>query len=121
MGSSLSRQVHVALEAAGKLEGEGISTEILDLRTLMPLDKEGIYNSVKKTSKVIILYETPKTGGIGGEIAALISEDIFDYLDGPIIRIGSKDTPVPYSPHMEEFYLPKAEDVVTAAKKLIAY
>jgi len=116
-----SAMVHVAIEAAGILEGEGISAEIVDLRTLLPLDKEGIYSSVKKTSKVIILYETPRTGGIGGEIAALISEDIFDYLDAPVVRIGAKDTPVPYSPPMEEFYLPKAEDVVAAARRLVAY
>ncbi|MBI5756866.1 MAG: alpha-ketoacid dehydrogenase subunit beta [Nitrospirae bacterium] len=116
-----SAMVHTALEAAQILEGEGISAEVVDLRTLLPLDKEGIYNSVKKTNKVIILYETPKTGGIGGEVAALISEDIFDYLDGPVVRIGAKDTPVPYSPPMEEFYLPSVDNVVEAAKKLAGY
>ncbi len=116
-----SAMVHIALEAAAMLEGEGINAEIVDLRTLMPLDKDGIYASVKKTSKVIILHEPPLTGGIGGEIAALISEDIFDYLDGPVLRIGAKDTPVPYSPPMEEFYLPKADDVVEAVRRLAAY
>lgn len=116
-----SAMVHVALEAAQVLEGEGISLEIVDLRTILPIDKEGIYASVKKTSKVIVLYETPKTGGVGAEVAALISEDVFEYLDGPIIRIAAPDTPIPYSPPMEEFYQPKVEDVVKAAKRLAAY
>ena len=116
-----SAMVHVALEAAQILEGEGISLEVVDLRTLLPLDKEGIYNSVKKTSKVIVLYEAPRTGGVGAEVAALISEDMFGYLDAPIIRISAPDTPVPYSPPMEEFYMPKVDDVVKAARKLAAY
>lgn len=116
-----SYMVHVALEAAQILEGEGIHLEIVDLRTLLPLDREGIYESVKKTNKVIILYEAPKTGGVGAEVAALISEDMFEYLDGPVVRISAPDTPVPYSPPLEEFYLPKVDDIVKAAKKLAAY
>lgn len=112
---------HVAIEASKVLEDDGISAEIVDLRTLLPLDKEGIYQSVKKTSKVIVLYETPKTGGIGAEVAALIAEDMFEYLDSPIVRIAAPDTPVPFSPPLEEFYLPNAEDVVKAAKRLAAY
>src|SRR3972149_4725658 len=79
-------------------EGEGISLEIIDLRTLLPVDKKGIYESVKKTSKVIILYEAPRTGGVGAEVAALISEEVFEYLDAPVVRISAPDTPVPYSP-----------------------
>lgn len=116
-----SAMVHVALEAAPLLESEGIRIEVLDLRTLLPLDREGIFESVKKTNKVIILYEAPMTGGVGAEVAALISENMFEYLDGPIIRISAPDTPVPYSPPMEEFYLPKVDDVVKAARKLAAY
>lgn len=116
-----SAMVHVALEAAQILEGEGISLEIVDLRTLLPLDKTGIYDSVKKTSKVIILYETARTGGVGSEVAALISGDMFEYLDGPIIRISAPDTPIPYSPPLEESYMPKAEDVILAARRLAAY
>lgn len=116
-----SAMVHVALEASRTLESEGIDVEIVDLRTLLPLDREGIYRSVKKTNRIIILYETPKTGGIGGEIAALIAEDVFDYLDAPVLRIGARDTPIPYSPPLEEFYLPQVEDIVQAARRLIAY
>ncbi|MEE9605474.1 MAG: alpha-ketoacid dehydrogenase subunit beta, partial [Candidatus Scalindua sp.] len=113
--------VHTALEASKKLEETGISLEIVDLRTLMPLDKETIFNSVKKTNKVIVLYEATRSGGVGAEVAALISEEVFGYLDGPILRISAPDTPVPYSPPMEEYYLPQVEDVVEAAEKLAAY
>ncbi len=116
-----SAMVHVALEAAQVLEAEGISLEVVDLRTLLPLDKNGIYDSVKKTSKAIILYEATRTGGVGAEVAALLSEDMFDHLDGPLIRISAPDTPVPYSPPMEEFYMPRVEDVVKAARRLAAY
>jgi len=113
--------VHTALDASKKLEESGISLEIVDLRTLMPLDKETIFNSVKKTNKVIVLYEATRSGGVGAEVAALISEEVFGYLDGPILRVSSLDTPVPYSPPMEEYYLPQVEDVVEAAEKLAAY
>jgi 2-oxoisovalerate dehydrogenase E1 component beta subunit len=113
--------VHTALDASRKLEENGISLEIVDLRTLMPLDKETIFNSVKKTNKVIVLYEATRSGGVGAEVSALISEEVFGYLDGPILRVSSLDTPVPYSPPLEEYYLPQVEDVVEAAKKLAAY
>jgi 2-oxoisovalerate dehydrogenase E1 component beta subunit len=113
--------VHTALDASKKLEESGISLEIVDLRTLMPLDKETIFNSVKKTNKVIVLYEATRSGGVGAEVAALISEDVFGYLDGPILRISAPDTPVPYSPPLEEYFLPQVEDVVEAAEKLAAY
>ncbi|MEK6692405.1 MAG: alpha-ketoacid dehydrogenase subunit beta [Nitrospirota bacterium] len=113
--------VHTALEAAKLLEEKGIDMEVLDLRTLLPLDKEAIFSSVKKTNKAMILHEATKTGGIGAEVASIISEEMFDYLDGPIIRITAPDTPVPYSPPMEEFYIPKVSDVIKAAEKLAAY
>jgi 2-oxoisovalerate dehydrogenase E1 component beta subunit len=87
----------------------------------MPLDKETVFDSVKKTNKVIVLYEATRSGGVGAEVAALISEEVFNYLDGPILRISAPDTPVPYSPPMEEYYLPQVEDVVEAAEKLAAY
>lgn len=112
---------HIALEASKILEDEGISIEVVDLRTLLPLDKNGIYESVKKTSKVIVLYESPKTGGVGAEVSALISEDMFEYLDAPVIRIAAPDTPVPFSPPMEEFYMPKVDDVLKAARRLAEY
>jgi 2-oxoisovalerate dehydrogenase E1 component beta subunit len=113
--------VHVALEAAETLAKEGIELEVVDLRSLMPFDKETIYESVKKTSKAIVLHEDNKTGGVGAEIAARLSEDCFDHLDGPIMRIAAPDTPVPFSTPLEEYFLPNAGDVVAAAKKLAAY
>jgi 2-oxoisovalerate dehydrogenase E1 component beta subunit len=113
--------VHVALEAAEALAKEGIDLEVIDLRSLMPFDQETIYESVKKTSKAIVLHEDNKTGGVGAEIAARLSEDCFDHLDGPILRIAAPDTPVPFSTPLEEYFLPNARDVVAAAKKLAKY
>ena len=113
--------VFVAQEAAEILAKEGIELEILDLRTLAPLDIEAIENTVKKTNKVIVLHEDVKTGGIAGEIAAIINERCFDDLDGPIVRITALDTPVPFSPPLEKAFLPKVEDVVREARKLKAY
>ena len=113
--------VYKALEAASTLAQEGISTEVVDLRTLLPLDKERILESVKKTSKVILLHEDTRTGGIAGELAAIISEEAFEYLDGPIMRITAPDTPVPYSTPLEDFFLPKTSDVVRVARQLVSY
>jgi 2-oxoisovalerate dehydrogenase E1 component beta subunit len=113
--------VHTAQEAADILAKEGIEVEIIDLRTLCPLDREAITQTVKKTNKVILLHEDTKTGGLAGELAAIINEEAFDDLDGPIVRITSLDTPVPFSPPLEHFFLPKVEDVVREAKKLHAY
>jgi len=113
--------VHLALEAAQMLAKEGIDLEVVDLRTLAPLDKEAIFSSVHKTSKAIVLHEDNKTGGIGAEIAALLAEECFDSLDGPIVRIAAPDTPVPFSTPLEEFFLPKTADIVTAARTLAAY
>lgn len=113
--------VHTAQEAADLLAKEGIEAEILDLRTLCPLDREAIAQTVKKTNKVILLHEDTRTGGLAGEIAAIINEEAFDDLDGPIVRITSLDTPVPFSPPLEHYFLPKVEDVVREARKLKAY
>jgi 2-oxoisovalerate dehydrogenase E1 component beta subunit len=113
--------VHTAQEAADILAKEGIEIEIIDLRTLCPLDREAITQTVKKTNKVILLHEDTKTGGLAGELAAIINEEAFDDLDGPIIRITALDTPVPFSPPLEHFFLPKVEDVVREARKLHAY
>ena len=113
--------VHLALEAAQTLANEGIDLEVVDLRTLIPLDKETIYASVRKTSKAILLHEDNKTGGIGAEIAARLAEDCFDCLDGPILRVAPPDTPVPFSTPLEEFFLPKTSDIIAAARKLAAY
>ncbi len=113
--------VHLALEAAATLANDGIELEVVDLRTLVPLDKERILDSVKKTSKVILLHEDVRTGGIAGELAAIIAEEAFEYLDGPIMRITAPDTPVPYSPPLEEFFLPKTSDIIRVARQLAAY
>lgn len=113
--------VYTAFEAGELLAREGIELEIVDLRTVSPLDREMIINTVKKTNKVIILHEHARTGGLAGEIAAIINEEAFDDLDGPIIRIASLDTPVPFSPPQEEYFLPKVSDVVREARRLNAY
>src|SRR5579872_6309882 len=113
--------VHAALEAAETLAREGISIEIVDLRTLAPLDEPAILDTVRKTSKVIVLHEASLTGGIGGEIAARISERAFEYLDAPVVRIASADTPVPFSPPLEEAFLPNVAGIVEKARWLYRY
>jgi len=113
--------LYVALEAAEILAREGIELEVIDLRSLLPLDREAIAATVRKTNKIIILHEHPRNAGIAGEIAACINEDAFDYLDAPITRIASADSPVPFSPALEEAFLPKVADVVREAKRLKAY
>jgi 2-oxoisovalerate dehydrogenase E1 component beta subunit len=116
-----SAMVYVAQEAAEQLATAGIEAEVLDLRTLVPLDEEAVLSSVKKTNKALILHEAPRTGGFGGEIAAIIAEKAFDFLDGPIVRVTGLDTPVPFSPPLEEAFLPNAARVVEAARKLVQY
>jgi pyruvate/2-oxoglutarate/acetoin dehydrogenase E1 component len=114
-------QVLNALDAAAELEKEGLDVEVLDLRTLAPMDKEAILASAKKTSKVLILHEASRTGGLGGEIAATIAEEAFEWLDAPVVRVAATDTPVPYSPPLEEYHLPQLRDVLEAARRLAAY
>ena len=113
--------VHKALEAAEILAKEDVSVEVIDLRSLMPLDVETVGTSVRKTGKVVLVHEAVRTGGIGGELAAILAEDLFEYLDGPIVRVTAPDTPVPYSPTLEEAYLPQAGDIAAAVRKLAAY
>jgi len=113
--------VHVAGEAAATLDKEGISLEIIDLRTLLPIDEQTILESVKKTSKAIVLHEATLTGGIGGEISARITEKAFEYLDGPVIRLTAPDTPVPYSAPLEEAFLPNAGKLMEKARWLARY
>lgn len=112
------RQVYDALEAAEKLAADGISVEVIDLRSLYPLDKELIGESIAKTHKAIVITEEVKRGGFGGEISAIIGEEFFDYLDAPVIRIGALDTPVPFAPNLEQYYIPNAQDILVAAKKM---
>ncbi len=118
---SYAAMLHTSLEAAETLAREGIECEVIDLRTLLPLDKETILTSVKKTNKLLVVHEDTRTGGIAGEIAAIVCEGAFDDLDGPIVRVTSLDTPVPYSPPLEEHFLPNAEKIVAAARELAKY
>jgi 2-oxoisovalerate dehydrogenase E1 component beta subunit len=113
--------VYIALDAAAKLAEEGVEAEVLDLRSLAPLDREAILETVGKTSKVLLLHEATRTGGIGGELAAIIAEEAFEYLDAPVVRVASVDSPVPYAPQLEAAFLPNVEKVVAAAKKLVQY
>ncbi|MCC6365882.1 MAG: alpha-ketoacid dehydrogenase subunit beta [Bryobacterales bacterium] len=116
-----SAMVHVAAEAAERMEKEGVSVEIVDLRTLTPLDEATILASVRKTAKAIVLHEANLTGGFGGEIAARITEKAFEDLDGPVLRVAAPDTPVPYSPPLEEAYLPNADKLVEKLRWLARY
>ncbi|MDH3197494.1 MAG: alpha-ketoacid dehydrogenase subunit beta [Candidatus Krumholzibacteria bacterium] len=112
---------YTALEAAGELEKEGVSVEVLDLRSILPIDEDAILETARKTSKVIVLHEATLTGGPGGEVVARIAEKAFEHLDGPIVRIAPPDTPVPYSPPLEEAFLPQVNDIVAKARELAAY
>jgi 2-oxoisovalerate dehydrogenase E1 component beta subunit len=113
--------LYVAEEAAEILAKEDIQLEIVDLRTLLPLDRDAIRRTVEKTNRLIVLHEDTKTGGIAGEIAAIVNEEAFDSLDAPIARIAAMDSPVPFSPPLEKAFLPKVEDVVREARRLRNY
>jgi len=113
--------MYVALDAAAELEKDGVSAEVIDLRSIIPFDEEAILESVAKTNRVIILHEAPLTGGAGAEFAARIAEKAFDYLDAPIKRVAALDVPTPYSPPLEAFALPDKAKVLAAARELMAY
>ncbi|MBI2845507.1 MAG: alpha-ketoacid dehydrogenase subunit beta [Chloroflexi bacterium] len=114
--------LHYSLQAAEEVAKDGISVEIVDLRTVLPLDKKTILESVGKTSKVLIVHEDNKTGGLGGEVAAIIAEEAFDSLDAPIMRLCGPDVPaVPFSPTMQEAFMPNPEKIAEAIRKLAAY
>jgi len=114
--------VHRSREASETLgEEDGLSVEILDLRTLLPLDDDAIMTSVKKTGRLLIVHEDTRTGGIAGEIAMRVNEQAFEYLDAPILRVTAIDAPVPYAGTLEDYFLPQAEDIVTAARYLAKY
>lgn len=110
-----------ALEAAEQLAGEGIDVEVVDPRTLVPLDKETLLTSVRKTSRVVIAHEAHKRLGPGAEIAALIAEEAIAYLDGPIVRVAARNVPLPYSPELENHVLPQTQDIIEAARGLVKY
>lgn len=114
--------LYTCLEAAEQLAREdGLECEVVDLRTLLPLDKETILASLRKTNRMLVVHEDTRTGGLAGEIAALVMEEAFDQLDAPLARVTSLDTPVPYSPPLEEHFLPSVQKVVAAARQLANY
>ncbi|MBU0945483.1 MAG: alpha-ketoacid dehydrogenase subunit beta [Proteobacteria bacterium] len=115
---AFSKMVYSALEAAETLAGKGISVEVIDLRTVTPLDIDTILNSVKKTHSLVVAHEAVKVAGVGAEIAAQVAESAIDYLDAPIMRVGAPFTPVPFSPPLEEAFTPGAEEIVAAVLKI---
>jgi pyruvate dehydrogenase E1 component beta subunit len=116
---SYSQMVHRCLEAAERLADEGVSADVIDLRSLRPLDWDAIARSVRKTHRVVVAHEAVRTGGVGAELAAQIGEALFDDLDGPVLRVAARDVPMPFSPPLERFVLPGADQVVAAVRKLI--
>ncbi len=110
-----------SLEAAEQLAAEGISVEVLDLRTLAPMDEEAIFQTVRKTNRLLIVHEDTRTGGIAGEITARVSETCFEWLDAPILRVTAADIPLPYAPPLEDYVLPQTADIVRAVRRLVAY
>jgi pyruvate dehydrogenase E1 component beta subunit len=112
--------VHEALAAAEEAEEEGVSVEVLDPRTLLPLDEETIVESVKKTNRCVIAHEAVTRMGFGAEVAAVVQEKAFDWLDAPVERVGAKFAPIPFAPVMEEFVVPHATDVLEAIRKTVA-
>jgi pyruvate dehydrogenase E1 component beta subunit len=115
-----SIMVHKALEAAAALQAEGIEVEIIDLRTIRPIDRETVIASVKKTSRLVCVYEAVKTLGIGAEISAMVAEsEAFDYLDAPIIRLGGADSPIPYNPDLEKAAVPQVPGIIDATRALV--
>ena len=114
------RMVHLSLDVAEKLSSEGVSVEVIDPRTLSPLDEETILESVKKTNHLVIVHEEVKFAGSGAEIAAMVAEKAFDYLDAPIIRVGAPFTPVPFSPVLEKEFIPNEEKIIQAIKTVTA-
>jgi 2-oxoisovalerate dehydrogenase E1 component beta subunit len=118
---SYAAMAHTALEAAEELAKEGIDAEVIDLRSLLPLDRETILDSVKHTNRLLVVHEDTRTGGIAGEIAVSVCESAFADLDAPVFRVTGLDTPVPYSPPLEQWFLPNVEKVAAAARELAKY
>ena len=119
---SYGMSVHHCMEAAEVMAGEGVSCEVIDLRTIKPMDTQVILDSVRKTGKACIVHEDNLTGGVGAEIAAIIARDAFDHLDGPVYRVAAPDVPAfPYNPTLEDFCIPNTEKIVEAARELASY
>jgi 2-oxoisovalerate dehydrogenase E1 component beta subunit len=113
--------LHKCLAAVEVVAAEGVNAELIDLRSLAPLDREAVLASVRKTGKALIVHEASRTGGVGGEIAALIAEEAFDALDGPVMRLASEDAPVPHNPVLEAAFQPTVEEIAAAIRRLAAY
>jgi len=111
--------VEPALQAATRLETEGIDVEVIDPRTLRPLDEDAIIKSVKKTSRLVIAHEGWKRWGFGAEVAAMVAEKAIDWLDAPILRVGARDSPMPYNDKLERLVIPSADDIVEAIKTVV--
>jgi len=109
---------YMSMEAANQLAGMGIETEVIDLRTLKPLDFETIAASIRKTNRAVVVHEACLSGGFGAELSARITSGLFDYLDAPVLRVAAKDVPMPFSPRLENFVLPKVEDVIKAVRQV---
>jgi 2-oxoisovalerate dehydrogenase E1 component beta subunit len=118
---SYGAYVHVAMRVAETLAADGIQSSVLDLRSLAPLDKDAVLAVARHCSRVLVIHEDTRTGGIGESLAAIIQEEAFESLDAPVRIVGALDTPVPYSPPLEEFFLPSEQQVERAARLLIAY
>jgi len=116
---AISQSVNLALQAAETLKKDGISLEVIDPRTLKPLDEDTILNSVKKTSRLMIVHEACKTGGFGAEVAAIVVEKAFDYLDAPIKRVAALDSPIPFNPKLEDYVLPNVNDIINGVLELM--
>ncbi len=113
--------LHKCLAAADAAQREGIRPEVVDLRSLAPLDRETILASVRRTGKALVVHEATRTGGVGGEVAAIIAEEAFESLDGPVMRLASEDTPVPHNPILEAAFQPTIEEIASAIRRLAAY
>ena len=115
-----SIMVHKAMDAAEALQAEGIDVEVIDLRTIRPIDRDTVIASVKKTTRLLCVYEAVKTLGIGAEISAMIAEsEAFDYLDAPIMRLGGADSPIPYNPDLEKAAVPQVPDIIAGIRTLV--
>jgi pyruvate dehydrogenase E1 component beta subunit len=115
-----SREVLFSLEAAEKLAADGVEAEVIDLRSLVPLDRDAVLASVRRTHRLLVVHEAIKRGGYGGEIAAIVAEEAFDDLDAPPRRLAGLETPIPYAQHLEKSVVPQVEDIVRVAKELVA-
>ncbi len=118
---SYGAYVHVGLRVAGRLAGDGVEASVLDLRTLAPIDRDAVLALARRCHRVLIVHEDSRTGGIGESLAAIVQEEAFESLDAPVRVVGALDTPVPYSPPLEEFYLPGEAQVERAARLLVEY